>query len=356
MNRFFLLLLILCLPKASYSFTGTAEVNGINYYIITKGNTAEVSQGSYSGEITIPATIDYEGVTCNVVAIGKNAFENCVNLTSVHMSENITSIKDEAFTGCVNLLSVYLSKNVTFIGRNAFYNCKVLNIHITDLSAWCKIKHNFETPYNYAYHLYQNGEEILNLVIPDDVEEIADHAFYGCMYINSVSIPSSVKTIDSYAFAYMKNLNSLEIAEGIKTIEAGAFANNTTLKILRIPQSIKKLGSYCFGNCKELTDVYCYAISLPTMEGVTRRDQFDDCGIEYATLHVPAESLDSYKKTRPWNSFGNIVALTEQETGINPVSITADNSTAIIYNLRGERLNAPQKGINIINGKKIIVK
>ena len=36
---------------------------------------------------------------------------------------------------------------------------------------------------------------------------------------------------------------------------------------------------------------------------------FKDAYVEYATLHVPAASLEAYKSTAPWSSFGNIVAL-----------------------------------------------
>lgn len=42
-------------------------------------------------------------------------------------------------------------------------------------------------------------------------------------------------------------------------------------------------------------------------------------------------------------------------TAISPV-FTPTPASDIIYNLNGERLEAPQKGINIINGKKVLVK
>lgn len=45
-----------------------------------------------------------------------------------------------------------------------------------------------------------------------------------------------------------------------------------------------------------------------------------------------------------------------EETAITLPSAPSGNSQAAIYNLQGQRLNSPQKGINIINGKKIIVK
>ena len=37
-------------------------------------------------------------------------------------------------------------------------------------------------------------------------------------------------------------------------------------------------------------------------------------------------------------------------------SIDAKSEKQVIYNLAGQRLTAPQKGINIINGKKVLIK
>ena len=45
----------------------------------------------------------------------------------------------------------------------------------------------------------------------------------------------------------------------------------------------------------------------------------------------------------------------ELPTAINAVE-AAQNEKAEIYNLAGQRLNKAQKGVNIINGKKVLVK
>ena len=45
----------------------------------------------------------------------------------------------------------------------------------------------------------------------------------------------------------------------------------------------------------------------------------------------------------------------EYGTGIRAVTIDM-NDGAPVYNLRGQRLTGPQKGVNIIGGKKIVVK
>jgi len=42
------------------------------------------------------------------------------------------------------------------------------------------------------------------------------------------------------------------------------------------------------------------------------------------------------------------------KTQRSPCAINEDKE--VIYNLQGQRLQKPQRGINIINGKKVIIK
>jgi hypothetical protein len=79
------------------------------------------------------------------------------------------------------------------------------------------------------------------------------------------------------------------------------------------------IGEQAFANCKELTDVYCWAEKVATMNGsstVTNEnvlkvesDIFQNSYIEYATLHVPVASINNYKTVEPWKNFKEIVAL-----------------------------------------------
>ena len=43
-------------------------------------------------------------------------------------------------------------------------------------------------------------------------------------------------------------------------------------------------------------------------------------------------------------------------TGISDVNADVNTGKAVIFNLAGQRLDAPQKGLNIINGRKVMVK
>ena len=65
-----------------------------------------------------------------------------------------------------------------------------------------------------------------------------------------------------------------------------------------------------FAYCPELLDVYCHAEKVPSTDATA----FDGSDIENATLHVPAGSIESYKTTGPWSSFGTIKALPQAMT------------------------------------------
>ena len=62
-----------------------------------------------------------------VISIGKHAFSNCVNLTSIAIPEGITEIGAEAFCGCTNLDSIQLPASLKTVQQNAFSGCAALN-------------------------------------------------------------------------------------------------------------------------------------------------------------------------------------------------------------------------------------
>ena len=87
----------------------------------------------------------------------------------------------------------------------------------------------------------------------------------------------------------------------------------------------------------------------------------------YATQFYFTESTDSYsyyRLTINATNGGNQIQIGEIQllniqpidpTGINSITPTLSSREGEIYNLAGQRLSKPQKGINIINGRKILI-
>ncbi len=43
-------------------------------------------------------------------------------------------------------------------------------------------------------------------------------------------------------------------------------------------------------------------------------------------------------------------------SGINDIRIDSNTKQKVYYDINGNRLNSPRKGLNIINGKKVIIR
>ena len=261
-----------------------------------------------------------------------------------------------------SLTSIILSDSIQNIGLAAFADCvKLDSLIIPSIKTYCKIKFG-GTIFNVPFRLFIGKEEIKDLVITEEVTSVPAYAFIACKSIENLYISGNVAKIEDAAFYNCPNLKKISITSKLNTIGEAAFQNCIKLTQVELPSTIKTINKNAFGNCSEITDFYCYATICPeTIEGSLYTTKvFYNCGIEYATLHVPASSLELYKTTKPWNEFGSIVALTEEETGIETTSIS-NNDVQSYYSLDGKRLDAPQKGINIVklaNGqtKKVVIK
>ncbi len=103
------------------------EINGIYYNLVNKNGSysAIVTKGDngYSGNIVIPSTINDNGITYSVSAIGEEAFSGCGGLTSIVIPDGVVSIGERAFYGCSNLTSIDIPEGVKKISNNTFAYC-----------------------------------------------------------------------------------------------------------------------------------------------------------------------------------------------------------------------------------------
>ena len=249
------------------------EVDGINYELIATANEAKViarKHGKYAREIAIPETVEHNGIEYTV-----------------------TTIKNGAFSGCSDLLSVVIPNTVTSIEGWAFYYCTSL----------------------------------FSVIIPNSVTRIEDETFRGCSAMTSIDIPNSVTTIGRAAFMNCDGLLSVVIPNSVTHIMRNAFYGCTALRSLVLGTSVTEILTEAFADCSKLTDIYCYADSVPNAIS----DTFGKDIISHANLFVPESLVDTYKSTAPWSCFSKIMGLLDlQKDKCTPPLIRYSNGRLLL--------------------------
>ena len=197
--------------------------------------------------------------------------------------DHATSIGWDAFYNCDGLTSITIPNSVTSIGGGAFAWCDGLtrlNVNISDLARYCTSNPMHSIPCE--THLYLNGEEITNLVIPNSVTKIGDWAFSRCDGLTSITIPNSITSIGDWVFS-----------------------DCTSLTSVTIPDSVTEIGNVAFANCTSLTSVYCKPTTPPT--GCYRAfsyNYYEDKPIG-CKIYVPHNSVKAYKSAEGWKEYAD---------------------------------------------------
>lgn len=284
------------------------EVEGIYYKI--NGTQAAVTyqlynasfqsyQSDYSGHVTIPATVTYDGTTYSVIAIDDNAFYNCKGLTNIDIPNSVTSIGTGAFWHCNGLTNIDIPNSVTTIGEEAFIFC----YELTSVT----IPNSVTTIGRQAF---LDCISLTSVSIGSSVTSIDARAFQGCTGLTSIIIPNSVTSIGGSAFNGCSGLTSLSIGNSVTTIGEYAFVSCKELSSVTIPNSVTSIGNYAFLGCTGLNDVFSLISNPMTVSMGSSIFSRNPNNYTVRTLHVPYGSASAYQADTKWSSFfGSIVEM-----------------------------------------------
>ncbi len=249
--------------RKSSSLTSVTIPNSVTFI----GETAFLSCSSLTS-VTIPNSVTSIGgrvfgncssltsitIGSGISSIPSNFANNCTSLSSVYIENGATSIGVEAFSGCSNLKSIKIPGSVKKIESSAFSQCNSLEkVIIDNLNDWMAIDYycdyswgytTSDNPLYFAHHLYLNDNEIVNLVIPDNVDEIKPMIFVGCSGIKTLHLPNGLKKVGDFAFSGCNGISSLDLPNTLNEIGSGAFSGCCKGSTVTIPNSITKI---CYG-------------------------------------------------------------------------------------------------------------
>ena len=233
-------------------------MSGVDYHILShEEGTCEVTGGEgdeWNIYIAGHATID--GKQYCTTQVASEAFKG-TPIKSVFLPEGIETISNHSFADCDSVVTIYIPSTVKNIN-----------------GAFCGMKN------------------LRSVRIPREMTTIGNAAFVLCTSLNNVDIPEGVERIGLDAFAKCSSLENIILPQSLKAIERGVFWECTALREITIPAGVSEIGDYAFYNCTALRDVYNHAVEPQKITMIFNTPQ--------VTVHVPAESLEAYKKDFNW--------------------------------------------------------
>ena len=243
------------------------------------------------GELVIPETVQYQGLSYTVTEIGEQAFAYCTQLSgNLVIPNTVTHIARLAFAACP-LDSIFIPSSVTSIavtdscGGGAFLGCKHLQSIIVDEA-------------NSAYDSRDNCNAL--------IETASNTLLLGC---KNTIIPYTVNNIGMCAFAGCTELDAITIPYSVERLEEKAFFGCNSLSTITLPSSVSYIGDFALG-CSGLASITCKS-AIPPMAYYEPGPEVYyhsfwgvDSGIP---IHVPSGCAEAYQNAPGWNYFSNFI-------------------------------------------------
>ena len=304
---------------------------GSNAVIETKSKTLVVGcKGTtIPDNVTSIGTFAFYGCTglmtidipAGVKTIVHHAFAQCTGLTTIDIPASVTSIGEYAFKTCSNLATVTLNSNPT-IGEDAFYSIKEGATVTMNLTANAAGSDYWMTFYNKNYGFTADANTTT--------------IYKGAVNGTSVCL-TAVADIPAGNAAILKSSES-PIVLTLTTTASGDFTDNDLKGTDADTDASGMTYAYCLSNGTNGVGFYKY-----TGNGVNKIIPANRAYLIIAGSSGASQFFGFDETT-------GVDSLTPDSPGLS------QGEGSEYFNLNGQRVAEPTKGIYIVNGKKVIVK
>lgn len=302
-------------------------------------------------------------------------FSGCSGLTSIDLSHfdtsNVSSMyMYNMFEGCINLRSITIGKDITKIGDRAFWGCSNLNdvyCYAAPKSFTWEESDNsdcFKPQKGTLFHVYKKSDweekfPNANVTFVGDLRQKAntnaiirgsETEYWSSFYDSSENFKAD-EGIKVYIVKIVGDALVLEqVADRIINKGQGVLLKSTTENVSLAYSEAESSADYS-GNSLLGTDV---EITNPgnayVLNSKTAGLGFYKLSATGKILANKAYLVNNSGDARSFMAFDD-----ETVTGIKSVEQSRLSSDGV-FNLKGQRVSHPSKGLYVVNGKKVMIK
>ena len=276
----------------------------------------------------------------NVKYVGRQAFSECTNLSTVTSNGMLEEIDGAAFTRCP-LTTAYLPEGMQTIIMNAYFRCPNLNSFTVPATVTTITGNPCVGATSLAAFTVAAGSDYFTTLD-------------GCLYATSGAtvkpvanrarddVPAGLTALVGVPTGWQQSV--LRVPEGVTVIANQAAREATSITQVELPSTLVEIRPSAFSSITGITRVTCLAVTPPVSGSY-----FADAVYQNATLQVPMRSLELYQTAEGWSKFQHIEGI---DTGDDPAlrgDVNGDESVNIadVTALIDYLLSGDASGINL---------
>ena len=333
------------------------ELDNVDGFLFSTTDNVHYLKGYIGEDVGIVLPDNYKGET---YSIENYAFYGCVSLTSITVPESVTDIGWYAFKGCSSLATITCKATTppAVISGDSFAEVdKSISVYVPaesvsayqEATGWKDFANILPLAKEYSLNVTSAGYATLYLdyavEIPEDVETyIATSVENNRLKMTQVTgvLPANTGVIVKAEEGDYTFVESDEVPTNVE----GNLLKGTT-----IDTYITAEKNYTYYVLAKKNDVVCmYRAKL------TEGKFLNNANKVYFPYYQSGLKIDDDKVNTDEEQLSNRFHFDFGETTSIDDVVCITQSSDIIYDLHGRRVENPEKGIYIIGGKKVVVK
>lgn len=230
--------------------------------------------------------------------------------------------------------------------KNTLYTIRIQAINEINSA----LSSEFSEPYIFEYGaesftLSEDNKKLLKfkycnekkIVIPDNVEEIGDNAFYQQQDIEEVYFGKNIKKVGVNAFFKCNNLTKVVFNEGLEEIAYHAFGFCVNLQKIVYPSTLKTIEQEAFICCNKIKTI---DYSKCKINEIRQKTYYRCVTLKNVIWNEQMKDIKS----------GAFRGCIEYDFSKLPTNLESIGSFAFSFNMLGNKMNIPEKVVKIEEG------